>query len=184
MPEQDVRVLVPRVRRALEGAGAPPKLTNDAVKDVVADALSDILLYTGSVFGKTLDVTATDVDGGFPTEYATSDPLSLAEGSVVAAQAALTFFFHQFSGVKVSQQISDEAQTWQYSLSATLLRDQLKLLQDERDKALEALENTSGLESYVSFIGVRDVLTSRAIEPWVERTALGGMSDVRFDMVV
>ena len=181
MAQQNIRVILPRVRRALEGAGAVEVMSDEAIKDIVADALSDILLYTGSVFGKTLDVLETDPGGGFPTEYATSEPLSLAEGSVVAAQAALTFFFFRFAGTKIQEQISDEAQHWSYSLSASLLKDQLKLLVDQRDKAIEALESTSGLESYVSFISVRDVVTSRAIEPWVDGAAgVGGMTDFRF----
>lgn len=181
MAQQNIRVLVPRVRRALEGSGAAAVLTDEALKDIIADALSDILLYTGSVFDKTLEVLETDPGGGFPTEYATSEPLDLAEGSVVAAQAALTFFFFRFAGTKIQEQISDEAQHWSYSLSASLLKDQLKLLVEQRDKALESLETTSGLESYVSFISVRDVVTSRAIEPWVDGMAsASGQTDFRF----
>ena len=56
----DIRVMVPRVRRALEGAGAPPVLTDDAIKDLTADAIAEVILYTGGVFGHELVVTDRD----------------------------------------------------------------------------------------------------------------------------
>src|SRR5688500_9923087 len=133
----DIRVLVPRVRRRLEGAGAPEVLTDDAIKDLVADALSSILLYSGSIFGKTLDVAERDANN-VPTEYTTSDELTLQEGAVVAAQAALDHFFFTFASLKTSERIADEAGSWEYARSATLLKDQLALLVKERDRALDA----------------------------------------------
>jgi hypothetical protein len=165
----DVRVLVPRVRRAVEGAGAPAVLTDDALKDVTADALAEVILYTGSVFGKQLLVTATDSATGAPTEYATSEPLTLGEAAVVSTQAALDYFFHRFANLKVSERIADEAQTWEYALSPTLLRDELAHLISERDKALQALEGAGGaiFEVYESFLAVRDARVSQLIEPWV-----------------
>lgn len=175
----DVRVLVPRIRRAVEGAGAPAVLVDDAVKDLAADAIAAVILYSGSVFGKQLVVTSTDVDTGAPSEYATSEPLTLEEGTVIAAQAALDFFFHRFAETKMSERIADEAQQWEYTLSATLIRDQLKLLAEQRDKALAALSGALGpaLDQYASFIATRDVHTSMLIEPWVHfdtGLALGG----------
>jgi hypothetical protein len=165
----DVRVLVPRIRRAVEGAGAPAVLADDAVKDLAADAIAAVILYSGSVFGKQLLVTATDSATGAPSEYATSAPLNLQEGTVIAAQAALDYFFHRFAEMKTSETIQDEAQSWTYTLSAQLLRDQLKLLSEQRDKALEALSGALGpaLDSYASFIATRDLHTSMLIEPWV-----------------
>ena len=56
----DIRVMVPRVRRALEGAGAPQVLTDDAIKDLTADAIAEVILYTGGVFGHELVVTDRD----------------------------------------------------------------------------------------------------------------------------
>jgi hypothetical protein len=165
---KDVRVLVPRIRRAVEGAGAPSVLTDDAVKDLAADAIAEVILYTGSVFGKQLVVIDVDDATGAPSEYATSEELTLPEAAVIATQAALDFFFHRFANTKVSERISDEAQAWEYSLSATLLRDQLKLLVDERNRALEALGTGTALESYASFLMVRDTHTAQLIEPWVD----------------
>lgn len=160
----DVRVMVPRVRRAIEGAGQPETLTDDAIKDIVADALADLILYTGGVFGKELEVTERD-DNGIPTEYQTSDVLTLPEQSAVAAQAALDFFFFRFAGMKTSETIQDEAQTWTVEYSPQLLTAQLKMLQDTRDKALQAISDAGiGLDSYTSYLAVRDVTTSRLVE--------------------
>lgn len=180
----DVRVLVPRIRRAVEGAGAPPVLSDDALKDVAADAIASVILYSGSVFGKQLLVTHTDDATGAPDEYATSAPLTLEEGVVIAAQAALDFFFHRFAELKVSESIADEAQTWDYTLSANLIRDQLKMLVDQRDKALEAVKGLLGpmYDRYASFVATRDRHTSVMIEPWVHMSGVDGqeMTDFRF----
>lgn len=172
----NIRVMVPRVRRALEGAGTTPALEDDAVKDVVADACSDVLLYTGSLFGHDLLVLERDTDTGAPSEYATSEELTLAEQSVIAAQAALNYFFFLFAGLKVTERIADEGSSWEYQLSANLLVEQLKYLQKTRDKALEAVAaQTPALDAYVSFLAIRDVETSRAIEPWAHAHGVGGL---------
>lgn len=165
----NIRVLVPRIRRAVEGVvQAQWSLTDDQVKDLAADAIADVILYIGSFFGKSLDVTAVDPVSSAPTEYATSDAITLAEQGVIAAQAALNYFFFKFAGMKVSETIADEASSWDYSLSPNLLVTQMKLLVDSRDKALEALETHNGaIDEYVSFIAIRDTQTSRMIEPWV-----------------
>jgi len=134
----DIRVMVPRVRRALEGAGAPEVLSEDAVNDLTADAIAEVILYTGGVFGKQLLVTGDDQ--GVPDEYATNEALTLREQAVIATQAALNYFFQKFSAMKTTERIADEAQTWEYTLSANLLNEQLKLLIGERDRALEAME--------------------------------------------
>lgn len=180
MAVTDIRVMIPRVRRAVEGVGAPVVLTYDEIKDLIADALSDILLYTGSIFGHELVVTQRDVNN-WPTEYATSDELTLAEQSVVAAQAALSHFFFTFANVKVSERISDEGQTWEYTMSASLIRDWLKHLIGERDRALQQVIAAGlTLEVYESFLAVRDVATSRVIEPWIEGVSAAGGQDYRF----
>ena len=164
----DVRTLGPIVQRALEGVvQAGWTLTPDQVKDVTADAMSQILLYSGSIFGSQLNVTETDAVTLAPTEYATTTPLTLPESTVVAAQAALNYFYHQYKGIKISEEIGDEASKWSYSLSPALLIAQLNLLKDARDRALEALDAAQyNLEGYVSFLEVRDAATSLLIEPW------------------
>lgn len=183
--QTDIRVLVPRVRRALEGTAAPA-LTNDQIKDMVADALADVILYTGSAFGRKLVVTDSEGTPPVPVEYATDTPLELQEQSVIAAQAALTYFFFQFSSRKTMEQIQDEAQTWQVEYSPNLLRDALKVLVDQRDKALEALEGTvERLVAYESFLAVRDAQVSQQVEWWVrEGVSWGGMErDYRFGVI-
>lgn len=188
----DIRELGPRVQRAVEGVVQGNwALTADEIKDVTADACGDILLYTGSVFGSDLQVTATDPITHAPTEYATSAPLSIAQAAVIASQAALTYFYHRFAGAKMSEVIKDEASDWEYSLSPGLLIAQLKLLQDTRDKALEAVSaQQGGLETYTSFLAERDTLVSRYIEPWVfghsegYGIGAGGLEgDYRFDVL-
>lgn len=174
--------MIPRVRRSLEGAGAPALLLDSSVKDVIADSIAEIILYTGGVFGKELIVTGVDGNGA-PDEYATSEELTLPEQVVVSAQAALNHFFFLFAGSKISERIADEAQTWEWQRSANLLVEQLKHLIAARDKALEALaeDDTSGFDAYESFIAARDTRTSRIIEPWVGANGGGGLEmDYRF----
>lgn len=174
MAVTDIRIMVRRVRRAIEGVGTVAVLADSEVKDIIADAMADIILYSGGgVFGNEMLITARGVNGE-PVEYATSDELSLPEQAVVAAQAALTYFFFRFQGTKISESIADEGQTWDYTLSSGLLRDGLKYLVDMRDQALASIQEGQLSDSYVSFIEARDQLTSRMIEPWVRGYATGG----------
>lgn len=178
MAETDVRVLIPRIRRKLEGIGAPAA-SDDDVKFAAADAIADVILFEGSAFGKQLLVTSTDDTYNAPDEYATSEELTLPEGEVVAAQAALNRFFFSFVGTKISQTIKDEAQEWSYGLSSTLLRDQLNALIKERDKAIEALgDGGHTLARYSSFLAVRDCEVARVIEPFTAEAQLTGGPDV------
>lgn len=182
MAQTDIRVLVPRVRRAVEGVGVPAALSDEEVRDLIADAIADVILYTGGVFGNELVVTDTEGTPPVPVEYATSDELTFAEQSVIAAQAALTYFFQKFRDAKMSERIGDEAQTWEWAKSAQLFSEQLKLLIKLRDEALEQIEDEGApLDSYASFLAARDSITSRAIEPWVEGAGVGGLQqDPRF----
>lgn len=181
--QTDIRVLIPRVRRAVQGVTPDMSVTDDMLRDVVADSLSAIMLYTGSVFGHGLIVT--DRANGVPTEYATTDELSLAEQHVVAAQSALDYFFHQFNSVKLSETIANEAQNWTYTRSAQLLRDQFQHLRDERDKALAALGAGTSLVHYESFLAVRDMEVARAVEPFAPGLLpQGGLeADFRFGTI-
>jgi hypothetical protein len=157
-PAEDIRVLVPRVRRAVEGIGAAEQLSDDDMKDLVADAIADVILYTGGVFGKDLLVIDRDATTGVPLEYATSEPLTLPEGSVIAAQAALTAVYTQLGNIKVSETIRDEGAEWSYTLSATLLRDRIAQLQSARDLALEALASHSSSVAFIDLWHERDYL--------------------------
>jgi hypothetical protein len=164
--EVNIRVVVPRVRRALGSFGAA--LTDDQLRDVVADAIADVILYTRGAFGQQLVVLHTDTATGTPDEYGTTTALTFPEQSVIAAQAALSWFIRQIGTLKTSETISDEAQSWSYQLSSGAITAQIKQLIADRDAALDAIANTGiGLDSYVSFIAVRDRHVSRLIEPWV-----------------
>lgn len=178
MAAQDVRELISRVRRALEGpveATGPDALTDDQVEALAADALSDIILLTAGAWPHTLDVSTRDADTGFPEHYTIDPALSLAEESVVAAQAAITFYFHQVKNVKTSEQTTNEGQSWSYSLSANLLRDQIRLLQEQRDAALAALTRANPvLARYASILAVRDQLGAALLEPWTTGGLGGG----------
>lgn len=177
----DVRVMVPRVRRALENAGAPTTLSDDEIKDRVADALAAVLLYSSSVFGKTMSVTAVD-DDNVPVEYAVDPELTLPEQTVIAVQAALDWFFVGLASKKMVERIADEGTSWEYQLSPNLVRDALKALQTERDRALEAIAAQHGpLDAYESFLAVRDSAAAMMLEPWVYGLSAGGLErDYRF----
>jgi hypothetical protein len=173
---RDVRTLIPRVRRALDGPAATSPLadastlTDDEVTAVIADAIADILLYTGgsTVFGHTLEVVARDPFYLAPVAWRTDTELSLAEGSVVAAQAGINFFFHKLKVIKVEETITNERQTWTYKLSAQLLTNQFQMLTKARDAALEEVKVQHAVpEAYVSFLGARDASVAALIEPWI-----------------
>jgi hypothetical protein len=167
MAQEDIRVLIPRVRRAVEGVGTPEVLTDDEIKDLTADAIADIILFTGGVFGKQLLVTEVDGTTNAPIEYATSEPLTLPEGSVVASQAALNHIFTQLRELKTSETIRDEGQEWTYATSATLFRDWIAFLQKTRDQALEEVEAYTPLPvAWYSYIAERDRAASLLLEPY------------------
>lgn len=168
MAAQDVRELVPRVRRALEGpVPLNDGLSDEQVEAVAADAIADLILLTAGEWGHTLDVTETDAQGA-PLHFEVNPGLSLPESSLVAAQAALTHLFHELRETNVSETMRNEGQEWSYQKSATLLRDYLKVLAEQRDKALEALSAANPVMVRVSSIlAVRDRVASAAIEPWL-----------------
>lgn len=290
---QDVAELTPRVRRALEGVKAleesdPARLTDDQVEAAAADAIGDLILYTGGAWGKIIEIVPEDTSftvelvvtvpanqryivgvsaagttdvvwgdlwedpapGGVPdttrrtvvdssentglggfapratatpdepvqltihatillpaggdagqivvqnpdadqqygqttwytrsfTQHFTVTPeLSFAEQGLVAAQAALNYFFHVFRDQKISERHTAEGREWEWSQSANLLRDAIKLLKEQRDAALAGLESTvPALARAASFLAVRDPVTSALIEPYVDNGAgLGGQA--------
>lgn len=170
---EDIAVMGPRVRRAVEGPTGPPPgitaLSDDQVTAITADALADAILLSGGLFGHQLIVSARDAVGGFPTAWKTEKPLDEWEVSVVACQAALTYFFHQMLDKKTSETLTNEGQTWTYELSANLLTAQIKLLQDQRDQAMKALRLMHPtLDRFASILAVRDVQTQSVLE-WYTR---------------
>jgi hypothetical protein len=184
----DVRLVIPRVRRAIDGptasssAAVSSTLNDEAIKDLIADAISEVIWYAPE-WGHGISVTDTDDDTGFPSEYDVTPDLSLPEQTVVVAQAALDYFWQVFRDMKVSERIANEAAQWEYTLSANLLAEQFKLLKANRDDALaRILEDNPTLDVYASFLAVRDAEVAALIEPWtVEAGGVGGQQlDYRF----
>lgn len=171
MAAQDVREIIPRVRRALEGpvplvSGA---LTEDQLLAVTADAIADVILFTNGEWGHTLIVTDTDP----PSEWDVDPALTPEEESVVAYQAAITYTFQSFKNLKVSERIKNEGQEWEYTTSASVIRDFIKSLMELRNQAL-ASANSPVMARYASILQVRDAAASYYLEPWVPGGGLGG----------
>lgn len=173
MAQQDVAEILPRVRRAVEGPVAvSAPLSDAALIAMTADAIADVILFTGGDWGHRLVVTERDATTNVPTEWAVDPGLELEEESMIAAQAALTYYFHLFKDRKISERISNEGQEWEYTLSANMLRDVYSALKDQRDLALNALRAEQPvLARYASILAVRDRTAAALLEPWVP---LGG----------
>lgn len=172
---RDTRVLIPRVRRALDGphasgsAAAANTLSDDEVNALIADAIADILLYSGgsSIFGHSLEVVSRDAYYMAPIAWQTSEALDEWEVSVVVAQAALGYFITQIKSLKTSERIADEGQEWEYHIAASVLTEQIKALQKARDEAIEVLKGQNLVtEDYINFLAVRDSYTATLIEPY------------------
>jgi hypothetical protein len=175
MAAQDVRELIPRVRRALEGPVPTGALTDDQILAVTADAIADVILFTGGEWKHTLAVTHRDNTSNAPDEWSIDPPLTPEEESVVAYQAAITYLFVTFTSQKTSERIVNEGQEWEWTVSATVLRDHINAIKDARDKALEGLVGKYPVFArYESILAVRDAYASAVLEPWVYSGGLGG----------
>lgn len=170
----DVRVMIPDTRRALDGptatssASVSTTLTDEQVKNLIADASADVLLLSGgsSVFGHTLIATSVDESYGAPAEWAFDTDLSLEERRVIVAQAALSYFYVASRDFKASESIEDEGQKWAVSYSAQFIRDQLKYLIAARDRAIDAmLGSHPNLEAWIDFVHERDLIAWTYLEP-------------------
>lgn len=167
----DVRVMIPRVRRSLEGptasASGVSSIDDEQYEALIADAVADIILYSGGLFGHTLEVVERDEAYGAPTRWRTGDVLSEDEVTVIVAQAALNYFFHQFREAKTSEKIADEAGSWEWTKSAAALSEQIRSLREARNNALAILTRLHpALDQYVNLLEARDVVIDRQIEPY------------------
>lgn len=185
----DTRVLIPRVRRRLEGpasvsgsaAVAAGALTDEQVNALIADAIAGVIFYSGGLFGHTLVVEERDPDYLAPIAWSVDPELTEPEAVVIDAQAALDYFFQFTRGMKTSEEISDEGQTWSWTKSAALLQEQFKSLRDARDAAIAQLSaDNPNLESWTNFLAVRDAQTDAIIEPWLYGGGGGQYLDPRF----
>lgn len=178
MAAQDVRSLLPRVRRAVEGPFTlPPEqtLNDNQVEALAADAIADIILFTYGEWGHKLAVSDRNVDTAAPEHWTVDPELEPEEESVIASQAAIQYFFHAFRDTKVSETIRNEGREWSYSLSANVLKDQIALLREQRDKALAAvMVKHPVMARYSSLLEARDPLGAILLEPWIAGHGLGG----------
>lgn len=176
---KDTRVLIPRTRRALEGiaalGSATAEYSDDAVNAAVADSIANLLLYSGSFFGKELEVVERDEAYLAPIAWQTSEQLTEPEASLVALQAALDHVYRELSITKGSETIRNEGQEWSYAISAGVLTERLRGLRADRDRALERIATAdAGMEDWISFIEARDARVSALIEPYVQGSGYGG----------
>lgn len=175
---QDLAVVIPRVRRAVEGPvpladGAPGRLTDDQVVAMAADAVADIILLTNGRWGHTLirDVSSADP----PVETWEVDPnLTEPEERLIALQSALGYTLYKYSDAVTSESIQSEGQSWETQRSATTITQQIKSATEARDAALAAaVAENPVLAQYASLLAARDPVGYRLIEPW-RRFAPGG----------
>jgi Lon protease-like protein len=194
---RDLRVLIPETRRAIDGptatssAAVSASLTDVEVLGLIADATSEVILMTGgsSEFGYQLVVVERDPFYQAPIAWRTDQERNPQADVVIRAQAAINFFFQKVQNLKVSEEISDEGQTWNYSYSAQLVRDQMRFLVETRDRALAMLAAINApLDSWVSLVANRDKMAAVYLEPYVEEigapvpyTGIGGGTGGDFD---
>jgi hypothetical protein len=183
---KDVRVLIPRVRRALDGphavgsAAVSNTLSDEEVTNQIADSIASVIFYSGGLFGKTLEVTSRDEFYMAPNGWATSEELTEPEATVVVAQAALDYFFHTLQSFKTSESIVNEGEEWSWSISAQAVAERVKSLQRARDEAIALLEATLIEDDWVNTLAVRDAFTDALIEPWLLDGYGGQDIDPRF----
>lgn len=187
---RDIRTLVPRVRRALDGphatssASPSSSFTDDEVVAQIADSIAEVIFFTPDGFGKQLVVTERDTYYLAPTAWQTSEALTDAEASVIVFQAALSNIYYGLSSMsmKTSETIRNEGEEWSWSVSAQAVSERVKQLQKLRDDAIAKLEmsDTIAETQWINTLAVRDAYTDALIEPWTTG-GVGGMEiDPRF----
>lgn len=184
---RDTRVLIPRLRRALDGPTAMSSgalsstLSDEQLNAIGADAIGTVIFYSGSLFGSKLEVSERDSVYQSPTAWFTEPALTEPQVTVVVSQAALDYFFARLTtseSGKTAETIKDEATEWSWEVSAQTVVERLRQLRADRDRALEQLESEDQETdtAWVSFIQTRDATTSRLIEPWLAPGGAGGLN--------
>lgn len=170
----DIRVMIPRMRRALDGpqatssASVSSTLDDTQVTNVIADAIAEVIFFSSSAFGKTLDVVERDPNYLAPIAWKTSEQLSEPEITVITAQGALTYFYNSLTGLKTSETTKEADREWAWSISASALAERVKDLRAQRDKAIELLTSQNVIaEDWVNTLNVRDAYTDLLIEPYL-----------------
>lgn len=179
----DLKVLVPRARRKVEGPwgnpnGKPP-LTESVLYNMIGDAVGEIIMLSGSFFHHELKVKQRDPLGGFPTDWQTDTPLTEWESAIICAQVALNYYQYLFRNMKVSESVKNEGTEWSFEISANAIRNYYESLVKERDRAIEGLRvNIPVLDRFASNIRVRDQATVAVLEWWAgayDSNAGGGL---------
>lgn len=177
----DVRVMIPRFRRAVTGpfgSGFIQTEVNDSDSTAaIADAIGDVILYSGSAFGKELEVVDRDSFYMSPVAWRTSSEMTPAEQAVVIAQAALNWFMRVLSEMKTSERFKRADEEWEWTRSAQALAERIRVLRAARDEAIQQLETGVGAEAWINTLLVRDQYTDVLIEPWVSG-GVGGQLEI------
>lgn len=184
--ERDIRTLIPRVRRAIDGphatssAAASSNFTDDEITAQIADAIAEVIFFAPDGFGKALEVTERDTNYLAPIAWQTSEPLTDAEATVIIYQAALNNIYYGVSAMKSSERIRNEGEEWEWSVSASAIAERVKNLQRMRDEAIERLGSMSAQtkHAWINTLEVRDAYTDSLIEPWVG-APMGGQEFVQ-----
>lgn len=168
----DLRWLIPRVRRAVEGP-VTAELGDDQVLALAADALAAMIFYSHGAFPYELVVTERNATTHTPQEWAIDPEMPEVDQTAVAAQAALDYYMHELAGVKTLETIRDEGQEWTVGTSAQAVAAKLEELRTARDRALNVIAGARPVaDAYVSFLAERDALTASLVEPWLSGQAM------------
>lgn len=170
MAAQDVRALVPRVRRAIEGPVPLPvseALSDAQVEALAADCIADIILLTVGQWDHKLLVLERDPASNAPLHWTVDPELSPEDEALIAAQAGVSYWYRILADTKVSERIRNEGVEWEWAKSANLIRDWLKSLLEMRDGALAGAKAANPVMArYASFLEVRDRASAAMLEPW------------------
>lgn len=172
MAAADVRVLIPRVRRAIDGPAATgsaapsTSLDDEQITGLIADAIAEVIFYTSGNWGYSLGVTTRDPVYGAPTGWTIDPELDDPAATVVTAQAALDYYFVGLSTAKTSETIRDEGQEWSWSTSSAAVAERIRELRAQRDRALDIIQAATPVAAaFVSFLAERDRFTAALVEP-------------------
>lgn len=181
--ERDIRVLIPRVRRAIDGphatssAAASSNFTDDEITAQIADAIAEVIFFAPDGFGKTLEVVERDSEYLAPIAWRTSEALTEAEASVIVIQAALNNLYYGISSLRTSERIANEGEEWEWTVSASAVSERVKQLQRLRDEAIAKLDiSVSAKTEWVNSLEERDRYTDTLIEPYL----YGGVGGLEF----
>lgn len=143
-------------------------MNDQEVVNLVADATGELILFSQETFGYQLVVTERDPFYMAPVMWATDTVRVPAADAAILSQAALDHYFWLIKTLKISESIKNEAQEWDYTLSANVIAAWIAYLRDNRDKALSALQVINApLDVYFSQVAERDRLAAAWLEPWV-----------------